>query len=61
MNIAFSEESYRDFLNQKYSVNNTRIRPDNESIWDALLSEQADFTKTADGKHILEVIKNLGE
>jgi hypothetical protein len=59
--IVFSEKAYKEFLNQKQFISNTRIRPEDESIWDVLLSEQADFTRMPGGDRILEVIKGLGE
>jgi hypothetical protein len=61
MELVFSEESYKEFLNQKQTINNARIRPSDESIWDALLSEKADFTRLPEGKELLETIKHLGE
>lgn len=60
MELKFSQEAYEEFLRRKQIVNNTRIRPDDESIWDVMLSEQADFTKLDNGQQILEAIKEAG-
>jgi hypothetical protein len=61
VDIVFSEKSYKEFLSQKETIFNTRIRPNDESVWDALLSDQADFTKLPNGKEILATLNKLGE
>jgi len=42
----FTEESYQEFLKQQSPLVNKRLRGENETIFDALLSEEADFTKS---------------
>ena len=59
MEITLSHESYRDYLEHKDTFSNERIRPNEVSFWDAMLSEEADFTKTLAGKQIIETIKAL--
>jgi hypothetical protein len=54
----FSEETYQAFLKQKKTPLNERLRGDDETIFDAALSEDADFTKHPEGKEILEVIRS---
>jgi hypothetical protein len=54
----FSEETYQAFLKQKKIPINERFRGDDETIFDAVLSEDADFTKHPEGKGILEAIRN---
>jgi len=55
----FSQQAWQNYLDNKETVNNERLRPDNMSFWDAILSEEADFTKTPEGKKIAELIKDL--
>jgi hypothetical protein len=57
-NSFFSEDTYRAFLEQKKHPLNERLRGDDETIFDAALSEDADFTKQPEGKEILEVIRS---
>jgi hypothetical protein len=52
----FSEESYRMYIERDGSVFNERLRDKNETFFDAMLSEEADFTKTPEGKEILELL-----
>lgn len=55
----FSEETYKAFVKQRSLIHNERLRGDDETIFDAALSEEADFTKHPEGKEILEVIRNF--
>ena len=55
----FTEESYQTFLQKRNSYHNERIRSDDETIFDALLSEEADFTKSLDGEIIIKTIKDF--
>jgi len=55
----FSEETYQAFLRKKISIHNERLRGDNETIFDAVLSEEADFTKHPEGEQILNAIRNF--
>jgi len=52
----FSEESYRAYLEQKKPIINERYRGENETFFDAMLSEEADLSKTSEGRQILEFI-----
>jgi hypothetical protein len=55
----FSEKSYKSYLEQKTSIHNERLRGEDETFFDAMLSEEADFTKTPEGREILEIIKGF--
>ena len=55
----FSEESYQAFVKQKNLLYNERLRGEDETIFDAALSEEADFTKYPEGEEILNVINVL--
>ena len=53
----FTEESYREYLKKQNAVSNERLRGKNETIFEALASPEADFTRTPDGKLIVETIR----
>jgi len=55
----FSEETYQAFIREKNLIHNERLRRDDETIFDAALSEEADFTKYPEGKEIIDVIRNF--
>jgi len=55
----FSEETYQAFVKEKNLIHNERLRGDDETIFDAVLSEEADFTKRPEGKEILDVIRSF--
>ena len=57
MELTISKEAYEKYLAKKDVISNTRIRPDNEDFFDALIS--VDMTATPEGQKILEVIKKL--
>jgi hypothetical protein len=55
----FSEETYQSFVKQRSLIHNERLRGDDETIFDAALSEEADFTKYPEGGEILNAIRNF--
>jgi len=55
----FSEDTYQAFIKQKNMIHNERLRGDDETIFDAALSEEADFTKYPEGEEILNAIRNF--
>jgi len=57
INLSFSQDAYDKYISQKNVVSNERIRPDNESFLDAMLS--VDMTATPEGREILDIIRNL--
>lgn len=54
----FSKDTYEAYLSQQTSVYNTRLRGENETIFDAAASPEADFTKLPEGGKIAEAIRN---
>jgi hypothetical protein len=58
MNLAVSPEAYNRYLLKNNIINNKRVRPDNETFLDAMLS--VDMTATPEGRRILDAIKKLG-
>lgn len=57
--IKISPQAWQNYLNNRETVSNERLRPDDVSFWEAILSEEADFTKTTEGKRIAELIRDL--
>jgi hypothetical protein len=55
----YSEETYRDFVEQRALYHNERLRGKDETIFDAALSEEADFTKYPEGEEILKAIRSF--
>ena len=55
----FSEETYQTFIAKKNHLHNERLRSDDETIFDAALSEEADFTKYPEGEEILKAIRSF--
>jgi len=55
----FSKETYQAYLEQKRLIINERFRGENETFFDAMLSEEADLSKTSEGREILDFIGGL--
>ena len=55
----FSEETYQAFIERKNQLHNERLRDDDETIFDAALSKEADFTQYPEGEEILKAIRNF--
>lgn len=56
----FSKEAYRHYLEVRATIENERFRKPDETIFDALLSDEADFTKGENGKEIVEALGRAG-
>ena len=54
----FSDVTYQEYLKNKSTIRNERLRNEDETIFDAALSEEADFTKYPEGKEILGAIRS---
>ena len=54
----FSQETYQSYVEKKDDIHNARLRDENETFFDAMLSEEADLTKTPEGREILEFVGN---
>ena len=62
MNKAIPEisaQTWQNYLDNNDTISNQRLRPENVSFWDVILSEEADFTRTSEGKRIAELIRDL--
>jgi hypothetical protein len=54
----FTEESYKGYLEKEKERHNDKYREDGETIFDALASDEADFTKTPDGAKIITAVRS---
>jgi hypothetical protein len=55
--IAVSQEEYESYKNNKDTVKNERIS--SAHFLDSIMTPEADFTKTPEGKRMLEEMKAL--
>jgi hypothetical protein len=60
MDLIFDDVSYSRFLNDKKTVYNSRLRDDNETFFDAMVSKEADLRSTPEGKKIIQFIQAIG-
>ena len=60
MDLIYDDESYNNFLNEKRTIYNSRLREDNETFFDAMLSKEADLRTTPEGKKIIQYIQSIG-
>jgi hypothetical protein len=57
--LEISPQAWQEYINNHDTISNERLRPANVSFWDAMLSEEADFSKTPEGKRIVELIRDI--
>jgi len=60
MDLTYDDVSYSTFLNEKRTIYNSRLRDDNETFFDAMLSKEADLKTTPEGKKIIQYIQSIG-
>jgi hypothetical protein len=60
MEFKFDDDSYSRFLNEKRIIYNSRLRDDNETFFDAMLSKEADLRTTQEGEKIIQFIQSIG-
>jgi hypothetical protein len=60
MELTFDDVSYSRFLNEKKILYNSRLRADNETFLDAMLSKEADLRTTFEGEKIIQFIQSIG-
>ena len=60
MNFIFDDVSYSKFLNEKKTIYNSRLRDENETFFDAMLSKDADLRSTPEGQKIVQFIQSIG-
>ena len=59
MDFNFNDEDYAMFLHEKKVVYNSRLRGDNETFLDAMLSKEADLRTTPEGEKIIQFIQAI--
>jgi hypothetical protein len=57
MDFVIEEEVFDEYLSKNDTINNERIRPDDENFFDALLT--VDMENDPDGRRVIEIIKAL--
>jgi hypothetical protein len=57
INRDISQRAYEKYLASQDTISNTRIRPENQSFFEALMS--VDMAADPDGKKIIDIIKRL--
>ena len=60
MDLTFDDKLYSKFLNEKRIIYNSRLRDENETFFDAMLSKEADLKTTTEGKKIIQYIQSIG-
>jgi hypothetical protein len=60
MDFNFNDEDYAMFLHEKKPIYNSRLRDDNETFFDAMLSKEADLRTTPEGEKIIQFIQSIG-
>lgn len=53
----FTEESYNEFQKRQSPLTNDRLRGKDETIFDALLSKEADFSQSPDNDLIISTVR----
>jgi hypothetical protein len=59
LELNFSPEAYKRYLKKENNVSNARLRADDETFFDALLSPEGDMTQTAEGRAIIAALQSL--
>jgi hypothetical protein len=54
------DEAYQEYLKTKKNLDNMRFRSQGETIFDALVSQEADFTTGVEGQTAVRIIQNYG-
>jgi hypothetical protein len=60
MDLTFDDIAYSRFLSEKRTIYNPRLRGDNETFFDAMLSKEADLRSTPEGEKIIQFIQSIG-
>jgi hypothetical protein len=61
MDFTLTDKDYQEYLKRKDHISNTRLRPDDQDIFDVLLSEEADMSKTPEGRQTIAAIQSLDD
>jgi hypothetical protein len=61
MEFVLTDKDYEDYLKKKDYIGNTRIRPDNMDFFEWLLSEDADMSKTPEGRQLIAALQSIND
>jgi hypothetical protein len=61
MNFILTDENYDEYLKKNDYISNPRIRPDNMDIFEWLSSQDADMSKTPEGRQIIAALQSLDD
>jgi len=53
------EDDYRAYFERRETIDNERYRSEEETIFEAFSSKEADFTNDEEGKQILKLIHDM--
>jgi ABC-type antimicrobial peptide transport system ATPase subunit len=60
MDLIFDDIAYSRFFSEKRTIYNPRLRGDNETFLDAMLSKEADLRTTPEREKIIQFIQSIG-
>jgi len=60
MDLTYNDKDYSMFVHDKKAIYNSRLRDDNETFFDAMLSKEADLRTTPEGEKIIQFIQSIG-
>jgi len=55
--VTIDQKSYKEYLAKKDTISNERIRPDNQTFLDAIMT--IDMKTHPDGKRVIQILKAL--
>lgn len=58
---GFSAAEFEGYRNKEQLIHNTKLRKNEESFADAMISDDANYMKDPDGAAIRDLIRKLGE
>jgi hypothetical protein len=61
MDFIVSDEDYKEYLKKRDSISNTRMRPDTMGFFDWLSSEDADMSKTPEGRQLIAALQSIDD
>jgi hypothetical protein len=56
-----TDKDYKEYLKKSDYISNTRIRPDNIDFFDWLSSEDADMSKTPEGRQLIAALHAIND
>jgi hypothetical protein len=59
VDFTLTDKDYEEYLKKSDYISNTRIRPDDMDIFEWLSSNDADMSKTSEGRQIIAALQSL--